>query len=596
MIETIQRTGLQVWTAAGGTEWAEGRPILRHRTVAGDGASAVDVIYQLELHGDSTLLLQLDATYHVVFQDVAAVDAHAAQDATWPYFRIDAASQHGPVGGELLAALPVDNPLRPASKPVPIASAAASPLAADPLVPDTLRTELQMMAALRRIARKEVPWLWAAAQIYLVLNHLADRRRRRRGAEMEALTVVLKEHVGCTVEELLALPAPSVHHYRDVARTLMIVATHAVMELRADIDTGQIEDGFNAALNELFSSEASRDDAPAAASRSGAGGNGDDVVPPAVTDALKTLVMPVLTPVKAYRHHSGRANVMVGAHTHTAVAYGTGYDFRADPRSESVGHTAHLIAVYLVSEPEGQPPLTLSSVEDVSEEFETWAAQHEFMTLQVPDRLRLEHALTLDQSDDLRTRAFTDAGSWASSYTDIRALNAALLTLDLSEADFHNLATLSGIDLGCLVVRSDCPGSLLAQLAGHRDPEVRAEVAEHPSTPAAALYALDKDYLAVRRSLARNPSLPAALQLQYVHSHDETLRAHAALNPSLDASLLTHLAEDPSSVVRLSVAKHPSTPTDALISLLDDEIETVSDRALRELERRSTHPDQDGSH
>ncbi|WP_412030603.1 hypothetical protein [Deinococcus yunweiensis] len=587
MIESIQRTDLQCRMAAGGAEWDGVQPILRHRTVAGEDASAVDVTYQLELHSDSTPLLQLEVTYHVVFQTVDAVDTHAAQDATWPYFRMDAVSQSGPVGGALLSALPVINPLRPVPVPTPVPSGNPAQDAADWLLPDTVRTDLQVMAALHRVARRDAPWLRAAAQVYLVLNLLSDRRRRWSDAEQHALALLLQEEVGCTVEELLAVPAPAVRRYRDMARALMIVATHAVMETQANVDTGQIEDEFSAAVSELFSSDSEPDDAPPFTSGSSDAGDDPDAVPPQVAEALKALVLPVLTPVEAYRHHRGQATLMVGEHNHTVVAYGTGYDYRMDARSENVGHTAHLVAVYVTSESADGQPLILNSIEDVSEEFETWAVQHDFMGLQEVDRQRLQHALHLDQqTDDQRTRTFTEAGAWATAFPDIRALNKALSTLDLSAGDFHDAATLIGINLGILATRPDCPASLLGRLARHPDPELRADVAEHASTPEDALYDLDQDHPAVRRALARNPSLPVSLQRQYVHAKDEALRANVAQNPSLDVALLAHLAEDPSLEVRFTLTRNPSTPEDVLRTLLDDENEAVGDMARKTLDKR----------
>jgi len=123
--------------------------------------------------------------------------------------------------------------------------------------------------------------------------------------------------------------------------------------------------------------------------------------------------------------------------------------------------------------------------------------------------------------------------------------------------------------------------ALLEQLAADNDPDIRAGVAENPSTPLPTLLRmLDREDTTpdIRMRAGRRRDLPEPLIRQLAQDPDTHVRQSIAGNPSTPPDVLEHLAQDSRFEVRIDVAWNRSTPSGVLTQLAADRVRPVQMR------------------
>lgn len=567
MIENLTCTAFQ-WHIQGHTlDWEALDVVVRHRCVPGPDQSTTDVTYQVQFKSAAATSAQFDVTYRVELSDSKAGN-DLVQDTTWPYLRVEVLTRLTPLGAPPHL-LPVLNPVRetPHDAPLPVETPSPTTHPTKPvLLPEPLATELRLSAALAKLTSTGERWLQPALHLYSAFVHL-ERRRSQTAQELEIVNLLFQTEAGCTLERVLALSPAARRRLRGQARQLIIAAIHAVMERRADTNTGDLENAFERGVEELFSSEGDANAEPQTPL----------TAPYHIRDAAMQILELTHREVRHYQHHSGHLFSMQTPLGSTIVTYATGYDFAVDNRLENAGHTRHLIDLHVAGTvPHSSTPVTLSLREDVSDEFERWADEYDLLSHSPEDQKRLRHVRALNASSSpIPTRTLNDLGVWAAGFTDENAINDAMLSLPLTPADLLEAAGLPGIHMWTVVKHPNCTAEVLEILARHPDEDVRADVAACSGTPSELLFQLYQDSSRVRQSLGTNRNLPEELLQLLIHNADDLVRACVAVNPALRREWLEVLADDPFSGTRENLAQNPSIPDDLLLKLLHDPDEHV---------------------
>lgn len=438
MIVSLRRTSLE-WSAnERSANWSDPQTRVRHRTALIPAESAIDVTYQIQLVRDSEIGAQLDMIYRVTYQDVSRVPSGHAQEATWPYLRMEFMHHLSCLGIEVADSLPVVSPI-PGLTELPVLLVQEIPAVErsthEMTLPVSLRTELRIVEAMTGIRRGGPQWLQSALHLYLALMLAADRRRKFSARERAALASLLEKEAACSLTEVHALPAVVRHRLRDQARVLMIAAIHAVTEHRADVDTGVIKDEFESNIEKLFDTETDGMNMRTATNDR----------EPSETEAavFESLAAPLLKGIGAWAFTSTDGLISPHSNGYTVFAHVAGFNLPTIRRSDNVGHARHMIGIHAalqVSSTDGGTTVLLHS-EDVSDDFERWAAEYDVLSQNEAEQERLRHVefLTSQPSPIPRT-TFADLGAWAEGYADIKALNDDLLDLELTSDDLLEAA------------------------------------------------------------------------------------------------------------------------------------------------------------
>lgn len=571
MIESLTCTAFQWFLSDTAPDWEALDTVIRHRCELLPNRAAVDVTYQIQFKSPAVVAAQFDTTYRVISSNLNG-DTDWVQETTWPYLRMDLLSRLTPLGaGPDL--LPVSNPVTSPTRvsPPSIEPTAPAPLPPKPVIlPESLATELRLNAALAKLTSTGERWWQPAIHLYSAFVHL-ERRRSRTPQELGIVDQLFQTEAGCTLDQVVSLSPAVRKRLRNQARQLVITAIHAVMELRADTDTGHLEDTFDLRVEELFTSEEAGSTAPQTS----------PTVPVQIMDAAMQILELTHQEVKQYKFHSGHLFSVRTPIGSTIVTYATGYDFAVEDRIDNVGHTKHIIDLYVDGmASHDDTAIGISLREDVSEDFERWADEYNVLSQSPEDQVRLRRVRALNASPPpIPTRTLSELGTWAAGHADEDAINDALLSLPLTPADLLEAAGLPGIDMWAVVKHHSCTPEVLNVLAGHPDEEVRADVAAFSGAPPDLLVQLYQDSSRVRQSLGMNHSLPPELQLLLVHNADDQVRACVAVNPALRHELMEVLADDAFSGTRENLAQNPSIPSDLLNRLLKDPDEHVRESA-----------------
>jgi hypothetical protein len=125
------------------------------------------------------------------------------------------------------------------------------------------------------------------------------------------------------------------------------------------------------------------------------------------------------------------------------------------------------------------------------------------------------------------------------------------------------------------------PPEQLAELAGHSDPMVRANVGRNPHTPQDALRRLVDEAppgrvrdgeiatWTTRAAVAANPSVPADLRAALAGDEEAYVRGAVAGNNATTPDELVQLATDTDELVRMTVAANSNTPVGVLVQFAE---------------------------